>query len=266
MAMVIYDKSMGNGLMTDFKSWRKKAKDAFDIREISKADAFLFVSKYHYLGSKDFLSMFQYGLFIKGQEIMVGVATFATPAGVNALNGWFGLKSNNTIEIQELTRLCVIPELNGAKKYGKVSNERRAMCYDASQKTHNSGTDLASPYIWMNNGWYIDSPFFARATASVRLNDSSCIGLNPTVGTGGQGYYVFIDINGSNSPNVAGEDLFFFIINEKSQLVPLGMEKPYAQISGTNSHGTCNRKAAKGLSPGMYCAARIMSDGWRMKY
>ena len=76
----------------------------------------------------------------------------------------------------------------------------------------------------------------------------------------------FIDINGSNSPNVAGEDLFFFIINEKSQLVPLGMEKPYAQISGTNSHGTCNRKAAKGLSPGMYCAARIMSDGWRMKY
>ena len=160
----------------------------------------------------------------------------------------------------------IIPELDGAKKYGKVSNERRAMCYDASQKTHNSGTDLASPYIWMNNGWYIDSPFFARATASVRLNDSSCIGLNPTVGTGGQGYYVFIDINGSNSPNVAGEDLFFFIINEKSQLVPLGMEKPYAQISGTNSHGTCNRKAAKGLSPGMYCAARIMSDGWRMKY
>lgn len=92
----------------------QKAKDVFDIREIGKADAFLFVSKYHYLGSKDFLSMFQYGLFIKGTEILVGVSTFSTPAGVNTLNGWFGLKSNNTIEIQELTRLCVIPELNGS--------------------------------------------------------------------------------------------------------------------------------------------------------
>lgn len=95
----------------DFKNRDSKAKDTFTIRPISRKWAYRFVSKYHYLGDARFLSRFNHGIFIEG--MLVGCATYGNPQGTVALKGWFGLDNTNTT-IQELTRLCVVPVLNGS--------------------------------------------------------------------------------------------------------------------------------------------------------
>lgn len=97
-----------------FRNREIKAKEAFDILPIDKPMAYSFVAEHHYLGKAKFMSMYQYGLFIKGTRHLVGVSTFAPPQGIYALKGWFGIESNSTTEIQELTRLCMLPSLNGS--------------------------------------------------------------------------------------------------------------------------------------------------------
>lgn len=93
-----------------FKNREVKAKQIFKIREISKPIAYNFISEYHYLGKAKFFSIFSYGVFY-GMEL-VGVATFSSPQGNVALKGWFGL-NNDDMSVLELSRLCLLPELNG---------------------------------------------------------------------------------------------------------------------------------------------------------
>lgn len=94
----------------DFKNRVVKAKDIFEIREIDKVSAYNFVRKYHYLGDAKFFAKYSYGLYHELE--IVGVATFACPQGSEALKGWFGLP-NSDKTIMELTRLCMLPHLNG---------------------------------------------------------------------------------------------------------------------------------------------------------
>lgn len=88
-----------------------KKKD-YVIKQIDKAVAYDFVRKHHYLGDAKFFSKFAYGLFRKDGDIMLGVTTFSNPQGNAALKGWFGLP-NSDQTVLELSRLCVLPQLNG---------------------------------------------------------------------------------------------------------------------------------------------------------
>ena len=87
-----------------------KAKDIFTIRPIDKTIAYDFVRQYHYLGEAKFFAKYSYGLFHKYD--LCGVASFACPQGSEALHGWFGLPNDNKT-VMELTRLCMLPCLNG---------------------------------------------------------------------------------------------------------------------------------------------------------
>lgn len=93
-----------------FKERGIKAKDVFRISEIPKNTAYNFVSQYHYLGKAKFFAIFSYGLFY--EHDLIGVATFSNPQGNVALKGWFGLE-NTDQSVLELSRLCLLPELNG---------------------------------------------------------------------------------------------------------------------------------------------------------
>lgn len=93
-----------------FKNREVKAKEIFNIYSIGKIEAYDFVRKYHYLGDAKFFSMFAYGLFHNGE--LVGAATYALPQGVYSMKGWFSAE-NNDRSILELTRLCLLPDLNG---------------------------------------------------------------------------------------------------------------------------------------------------------
>ena len=82
------------------------------IKLVDKKVAYEFVKTYHYLGDAKFFSKFAYVLYHKDSDEIMGVATFSNPQGNVALKGWFGLP-NTDQSVLELSRLCVLPELNG---------------------------------------------------------------------------------------------------------------------------------------------------------
>ena len=100
-------------IATKFKKREVKAKQIFDIREISKDVAYTFVSTFHYLGFAKFFSMYNFGLYLKDTAELVGVATYSAPQGANSLRGWFEGVTNDDISVVELSRLCMLPVFNG---------------------------------------------------------------------------------------------------------------------------------------------------------
>lgn len=96
-----------------FKNRDCKAKDVFYIEEIAKVEAFNFVKKYHYLGDAKFWCCKAFGLFHKGTNKLIGCATYNNaPEGRGTLKSWFSLPLS-TKNIFELSRLCMLPVLNG---------------------------------------------------------------------------------------------------------------------------------------------------------
>lgn len=101
---------MEESIIEKFKNREIKAKSIFTIKEIPKNVCYDFVKKYHYLKDAKFFCVYGYGLFYK--EELVGCATYSNPQGISALKGWFGL-SNQDNTVLELSRLCMLPNLNG---------------------------------------------------------------------------------------------------------------------------------------------------------
>ena len=99
-----------NNLIEDFKNRKVKAKKIFTILEIDKKIAFPFIKEYHYLKDAKFFAKYCYGLYIDNK--LVGCSTFSNPQGISAMKSWFGLP-NSDQSVLELSRLCMLPELNG---------------------------------------------------------------------------------------------------------------------------------------------------------
>lgn len=99
-------------LIQKFKDREIKAKNIFDIVEVDKKQARELVKKYHYLGNKQFMYTYAYGIKLKDKDEILGVAVFGVVGGISSLKGWFGL-DNKTTDILELTRLVMNPILNG---------------------------------------------------------------------------------------------------------------------------------------------------------
>lgn len=107
---IMCDKDDLNADINLFKNRQVRANEIFKIMEIDKDFAYEFVRDYHYLGDAVFFSKYQFGLWCEG--MLVGVATYSNPQGNTTLQGWFNL-SNTDQSVLELSRLCVLPELNG---------------------------------------------------------------------------------------------------------------------------------------------------------
>lgn len=99
-------------MFEDFKNHKVKAKSIFYISEIPKNTAYLFIKKYHYLGDAKFFAVQSFGLYCKETNQLLGVASFSLLQGTKPLLGWFGF-NNQEKSIYELSRLAVIPQLNG---------------------------------------------------------------------------------------------------------------------------------------------------------
>lgn len=104
-----------NDMLKKFNQFKNRtipAKDIFEIREISKNDAYAFVRQFHYLGDAKFFCQQAFGLFYWPDNMLVGCATFQQPQGISVLKSWFDLP-NSCTDIYELGRLCMFPPLNG---------------------------------------------------------------------------------------------------------------------------------------------------------
>ena len=101
-----------SSIVEKFKNREVKAKKVFEIREIDKDTAYQFIRRYHYLGDAKFFSMYCYGLYIRDTNYLIGSATYSLPQGKDSNKGWWGLLPNDQ-SIVELSRLCMLPCLNG---------------------------------------------------------------------------------------------------------------------------------------------------------
>ena len=155
-----------------------------------------------------------------------------------------------------------VPYLSGAKEFGKAESWGTAMCYDGTSKTNTSTAYSGHEYNWLENT-HISTPFYANKTASVKLADGICIGLNPDLGNHHSKFFM-IDVNGSqNGPNVGGKDLFFYYINSKGFVKPYGDTWSVDDLKDASVTNACNQSASLG---GVVCAARIMAEGWEINY
>ena len=160
-------------------------------------------------------------------------------------------------DAEEILKEYIAPEIKNAKVYGPSgedsSNNFSVMCSDEEDiyKSHQ--------YVWMT-GVGISTPF-SRTTASIKLMDVTCIGLNPKNEWSSQ--YLFIDINGNKPQNkkMAGTDIFFFVINENT-ILPYGYNWNKEDLSSTKTNA-CSSQATSG---GQTCAALIMRNGWEITY
>ncbi len=99
-------------MLESFIKREVKARNIFIIKKINKKEAYDFVREYHYLADAKFFSKFAYGLYLKETDKLLGVTTFSNPQGAVTMKGWFSL-TNQDQTVLELSRLCVIPKLNG---------------------------------------------------------------------------------------------------------------------------------------------------------
>lgn len=107
---LIFEISNTGAKIEAFKNRECKAKDIFSLIEIDKSLAYIFISKYHYLENAKFFAKYCYGIFIENE--LVGCATYSNPQGISAMKSWFGLENDNQ-DVLELSRLCMLPKLNG---------------------------------------------------------------------------------------------------------------------------------------------------------
>lgn len=68
-------------------------------------------------------------------------------------------------------------------------------------------------------------------------------------------HILYIDINGGKGPNMLGKDLFVFERNNMKGILPYGYDNTDDQIKLN-----CSKTATSGI----FCAARIMRDGWQI--
>ncbi len=171
----------------------------------------------------------------------------------------------NWDDAEDILRQYIAPELNNVKIYSKTAtSDRNMMCFEGKlfNGSSSSGNAVKVQYRWMTN-IYISTPFLINNTASIKLTDGTCIGLNNKNGGEDNSQLLFIDTNGSSQgPNIAGYDLFFFVVVENN-IKPVGYNwTSYALTDASKTHA-CNPKSPAG---GMVCAAKVMSDSWKIKY
>ncbi len=86
-----------------------KIKNKYEIKQITKQEASLILSEFHYLSKQgySFRSGFNYGLFYN--KILIGVAIYHNLSVPETAKGCFGLKRNQQENLYELGRLAINP-------------------------------------------------------------------------------------------------------------------------------------------------------------
>ena len=144
------------------------------------------------------------------------------------------------------------PEFKVNKIYESNDTLYEGMCYSGEKFFHTRGQ-----YNWLN-GVVISSPMITGTTSFMTI-DGICIGLSSTSATNAN---FFVDVNGPvKGPNVAGKDLFFFVL-EGNTIRPYGYDWKIEDITA-NKPRACNINAPSGA--GYTCTAKIMNDGWEMR-
>lgn len=105
------------------------------------------------------------------------------------------------------------------------------------------------------NGLY-NSPFNAGRVPFISMDGILyAFGYHTHTATADNDKIIIIDINGSQKPNIFGQDVFFLYRDEKADsIIPYGADKGHNFI----------QKSCSKTGDGIYCAAWIRENGWKI--
>lgn len=217
---------MDKNIIEKFKNREIKAKQIFDIKQIKKNEAYEFIREYHYLGDAKFFAIYNYGLYYKNE--LVGCATYSNPQGSLALKSWFGLP-NSDQSIVELSRLCMLPQLNGTNATSFLLGNSIKMLKNHSIRAvttlADSNRHIGSIYQVCNFKYYgltdAKTDFFTNNEDGKMLN-------NPRMKTK--------DVHGVWLPRTR-KHRYCYILDKT--LKPLYEEQPHPTVKGTIENECC---------------------------
>lgn len=218
---------MNKELIEEFKNRKIKAKQIFEIKQIKKNEAYEFIKKYHYLKDAKFFAMYSYGLFCENE--LVGCATYSNPQGSLALKSWFGL-GNDDQSVVELSRLCMLPCLNGTNATSYLLGNSMKML-----KQHNvrAVTTLADSYRHIGSIYQVcNFKYYGLTDAKTDFftnNEQGKMLNNPRMKTK--------DAHGVWLPRTR-KHRYCYILDK--DLKPLYEEQPHPTIKGTISNECCH--------------------------
>lgn len=114
--------------------------------------------------------------------------------------------------------------------------------------------------VWLNlrheGDNYYNSPFTNGRIPFIVMDGTMFVfGTPQSNGFMDNDRIIIVDINGSQRPNIFGQDVFFLErIEEKDEIVPYGIN-----LSQTAITNDCKKQGA-----GLYCAALIRQNGWKV--
>ena len=121
------------------------------------------------------------------------------------------------------------PYYPGSTYFPPESDYGKILCYNP-EKNFIAGSNKKNQYASINkttgaSSGYISSPFHPGNTASILLQDGTCIGFSQLIGGTYVSANIFVDLNGSSTgPNRLGRDLFWFYLDQDKYTV-LPVEK-----------------------------------------
>jgi len=174
--------------------------------------------------------------------------------------------SRDTIFGNEFKKYFKLAKDCGVTYNSNNSDDQSKKCFSDSISTYYDGSDsrwdMDSNFTRMDYA-FITADGFAIAVGGVRdCNAGENIGanfnLNKICGE------VYIDINGFKGPNNFGRDIFYFTMTNGRgpAFYPYGGHEWLSTAESEYWAYKCNSN----WQAGMYCAARIMEEGWQMKY
>lgn len=150
----------------------------------------------------------------------------------------------------------------GLDQYSENSSEKAFLYYKPYFKTIRVCSNDAG--CWRYPSYYLDGSVYMKQTEYFNYMFTLADGMNVIINVYPQEVIMkefgvkvdrpsvvfLVDVNGDAFPNTMGRDIFAFVL-KKDIVVPAGMDSSY----------NCNVRGT-----GLTCAARIITDGWRVSY
>ena len=122
---------------------------------------------------------------------------------------------------------------------------------------------------------YTQLLFHSNKTKTFQLNNGISYSFTTQPNWGGPSYRIYVDLNGSQEPNILGKDVFAFIVTLDKGLRTLNYNCTYKELTGEtlidwNGCGGgamsnyCNINNNSGYYSGQACAALIEKSGWKI--
>ncbi|MCD8024245.1 MAG: type II secretion system GspH family protein, partial [Candidatus Gastranaerophilales bacterium] len=126
-----------------------------------------------------------------------------------------------------------------------------AICH----KYNNCGYEKSQPWYALNGSTAQISFSDSRYRYPFITNDGILYSISVAGGSSTKSDRIYVDINASNKPNMAGKDFFQFERVSGNLILPYGYN-----LTDDKINSDCSKD-----SSGCYCAAKIMRDNWQIK-